>query len=86
MPRYAITGPDRMQYDWLTGDSPLEALHKLHAEDLGCDAIRLVDGRLVFVNQADRALCSGVWRVIEFWRNGTASSVIEIPAPVPVAA
>jgi hypothetical protein len=39
MARYAIVDPDGIQYDWLTADGPLEALHRLHAEALGFDAV-----------------------------------------------
>jgi hypothetical protein len=58
MPRYSVTGPDDMLYDWLVADSPLEALHKLHAEALP-GAVRMVDGELVFSDPADQELCAG---------------------------
>jgi hypothetical protein len=91
MPRFSVTGPlgpEAIDYGWLTADSPLEALHKLHAEPLGYNAIRLVDGHLVFANPADQDLCAGRWRITEFRRNGTALSMIEIVPPdrMPAAA
>jgi hypothetical protein len=73
MPRFSVTGPlgpEALDYDWLTADSPLEALHKPHAEALGYDAVRLVGGELVFDNPADQALCAGTWRVVECCTNG----------------
>jgi hypothetical protein len=89
MPRFLVTGPlgpEAIDYDWLTAASPLEALHRLHGEALGFDAVRLVDGHLVFTDPAEQELCAGAWRITEFQRNGTTSSVVEIPAPVPAAA
>jgi hypothetical protein len=58
-------GPEAIDYDWLTADSPLEALHKLHAEALGFDAVHLVDGHLAFANTADQELCAGAWRITD---------------------
>jgi hypothetical protein len=85
MPRFAITGllgPEAIDYDWLAADSPLRRCIGLHAEALGFDAVRLVDGHLVFADPADQAICAGAWRISEFRRNGTTSRVVEIPAPV----
>jgi hypothetical protein len=65
MRRFAITGPrgrEQLDYDWLTGDGPLHALHQLHAEALGNEAVRLVDGGLVFRDPADQEKCSGSGR------------------------
>jgi hypothetical protein len=89
MPRFSVTGPlgpEAIDYDWLTAATPLAALHRLHADALGHDAVRLVGGRLVFANPADQLMCAGAWRIAEFQRNGIASSVIEIPPPVAAAA
>jgi hypothetical protein len=89
MPRFSVTGPlgpEAIDYDWLTADSPRAALHRLDGEALGYDAVRFVDGHLVFADPADKELCAGAWRITELRRNGTASSVIEIAAPVPAAA
>jgi hypothetical protein len=89
MPRFSVTGPlgpEALDYEWLTADSPLAALHRLHAEALGFDRVHLAGGRLAFADPADQELCAGAWRVTEFRRNGTASSVIKIPSPVPAAA
>jgi hypothetical protein len=89
MLRFSLTGPlgpEALDYDWLTADSPLAALHRLHAEALGFDAVHLVGGRLVFADPAHQELCTGAWRITAFRRDGTASSVVTIPAPVLVAA
>jgi hypothetical protein len=46
MPRFTVTGPDDVDYGWLVADSPIEALHRLHAEALGPGAVCLVDGEV----------------------------------------
>jgi hypothetical protein len=89
MPRFLVTGPlgpEAIDYDWLTADSALAALHRLHGEALGFDRVRLNGGQLVFLDPADQELCAGAWCITEFRRDGAASSVVTIPAPVPAAA
>jgi hypothetical protein len=78
MPRYCVTGPDGMDYEWLVADSPTEAMHKLHADAFGTKAVRLVDGELVFQDPADQELCAGLWRVTECRSDGTAADETEI--------
>jgi hypothetical protein len=89
MLRFMVTGPlgrEALDHEWLVADSPLEALHRLHAEALGFDTVRLVDDHLVFADPADQEKSAGVWRVTAFQRNGSRRVEITIPAPVPVAA
>jgi hypothetical protein len=89
MPRFSVTGPlgpEALDYDRLTADSPLAALHRIHAEALGYISVHVVAGHLVFADPADQELCAGACRITEFQRSGTTSSVVEIPAPVRAAA
>ena len=88
MPAFTIVDPDRVHYPALNAASPIHALHELHAEALGRDAVALLDGVLVFADPDDAALCAGVWKVTELARNGSDGSTtkIRIAMPVPVAA
>jgi hypothetical protein len=88
MPRFTVTGPepDRIDFGPVLADTPLEALHLLHAEALGKEAVQIVDGQLVFSDPADQEMCAGAWTVVEFRRNGTAASEIPIAMPTKVAA
>jgi hypothetical protein len=47
MPRYTVTGPDSMDYNSMLAGSPLDALYCLHADALGPDAVRGVEGELM---------------------------------------
>jgi hypothetical protein len=86
MPRYSVTGPDGMLYDWLVADSPLEALYQLHGEALGPKAVAIVDGALVFSDPAEQELCAGSWLITELRAAGATSTTIEIMPPQRAAA
>jgi hypothetical protein len=79
-------GPGRHALRLAGGRSPIDALHKLHAEALGPDVVAIVDGELVFRDPADQELCAGFWKITECQRDGTASSEIEILIPMPARA
>jgi hypothetical protein len=80
MPRYAITGPepDAIDFGPVLADTPLEALHLVHAEALGERAVQIVDGQLVFADPADAEECAGSWTVTAFGPAGAATTTIEI--------
>jgi hypothetical protein len=87
MPRFDALGPlphdpdlTRL-YDMVPGETPLEALYRVHADGLGPGRVRLVNGRLEFAEAADQVLCAGLWRV-ECCQNGHARRVeLIIPPP-----
>jgi hypothetical protein len=84
MPRYAITGPDRMRYDWLVAPDPLTALYRLHLEALGADRVRLLEDVITFIDPRDQELCAGRWKVTQCGLNGSEHTVvITIVPPVP---
>jgi hypothetical protein len=84
MPRYSITGPlgpEAIDYEMVPGADPLETLLTLHRDGLGKNAVRLVEGRLVVADPADRELCAGAWKIVRAEMNGSACVVtITIPA------
>ena len=88
MLRYAITGPlgeEAIDYGSVIAACAIGALHKIHAEASGYDAVDLDHGEVEFSNPDDQLLCPGSWRVKEFARSGNMSKVIEISPPVPDA-
>jgi hypothetical protein len=73
MPLFHIVGPigpEAIDYGPVPAASPIEALHRVHRDALGPRSVRLVAGRFVFADPADRALCSGRWRVSPADTNG----------------
>jgi hypothetical protein len=68
MPRFAVHGPLPNEpeltrlYDQVPGNTPLEALYRVHADGLGPGRVRLIGERLEFADAADRccAPASGV--------------------------
>jgi hypothetical protein len=85
MPRYAITGPDRMRYDWLVADTPPDALYRRHFEALGSDRVRLLEDVNTFADPRDQALCAGRWRVTACARNGAEHTVVITILPPALA-
>jgi hypothetical protein len=87
MPRFGSPAGSAPKRSITTGSPPTARSGIASAaRALGFDAVRLVDGHLVFADLADQELCAGVWRVTEFRRNGNTTVEITIPAPVAAAA
>jgi hypothetical protein len=93
MPRFDVFGllphdPELTRlYDMVPGLNPLHALFTVHADALGHDRVRLVDGRIVFEDPADQLLACGLWRIVACGRNGQARRVeFAIVPPVLAAA
>jgi hypothetical protein len=66
MHRYHVIGPlgpDCCDYGEVLGVDPLSALHRVHRDALGSQAVRRKGDRLVFADPADQQLCAGRWRV-----------------------
>jgi hypothetical protein len=81
MSRYDVSGPWpydpdlTRDYDLVPADSAIGALYRVQLDGLGPASVRLVNGRIVFTDPADRAWAAGVCRVVPRSQNSAAETI-----------